>query len=62
MSDETLLEQRSAEWIAARVGKATASRFKDILTTIRNGEAAARRNYRAELVAERLTGMPFERW
>lgn len=62
MSDESVIQQRSPEWFEARLGRATASRFKDILTTIRNGEAAARRNYRAELVAERLTGVPFERF
>lgn len=49
-------DQRTEEWFDARLGKATASRFKDVMTTIRSGEAAARKNYRAELVAERLTG------
>jgi hypothetical protein len=52
------MQQRSDEWFAARCGKATASRFRDILATIKSGEAADRRNYRAALVCERLTGKP----
>lgn len=50
--------QGSPEWLAARVGRATASRFSSVLAKIRNGEAAERRNYRMELVVERLTGLP----
>lgn len=49
-------EQGSPEWHAARCGIATASGFADVLATIKTGEAAARRNYRAKLVVERLTG------
>lgn len=50
-------EQRSLEWFAQRRGKVTASRIGDILATIRNGNwAAARKNYAAQLVTERLTG------
>lgn len=52
------MEQRTPEWFAARAGKVTASRLADVLATIKSGEAAARINYRAELVAERLTGRP----
>lgn len=47
--------QGSEEWFAARLGKATASSFKKILAKIKTGEAAERRNYRAQLVGERLT-------
>lgn len=50
------MQQGTTEWLAARAGKATASRFRDILAKIKTGEAADRRNYRAELVCERLTG------
>lgn len=50
--------QRSPEWYEARLGKATASRFADILAKTRTGEGAGRKNYRAELVIERLTGLP----
>jgi hypothetical protein len=50
--------QGTAEWLAARVGRVTASRAKDVLATIKTGEAAARRDYRIQLVCERLTGQP----
>lgn len=50
------IEQRTDEWFAVRLGKATASRFGDILASVRYGEAAARKNYRTQLVLERLTG------
>ena len=48
--------QGSPEWFAQRLGKVTASRLTDVLAKIKSGEAASRANYRAELVAERLTG------
>ena len=51
-------EQRSPEWFAARAGKVTASRIADVLAKIKSGEAAARRNYKAQLVAEIISGMP----
>ena len=55
------MEQRSEAWFAARLGKATASNFTDVLAKLKNGgEAAGRRNYRARLVVERLTGKPLE--
>lgn len=48
--------QGSPEWFAQRLGKVTASRLVDVLAKVKSGEAAARANYRAELVAKRLTG------
>jgi putative phage-type endonuclease len=52
-------EQNSAEWISARRGRITASRMCDTMARLkRGGEAARRRDYRAELIAERLTGRP----
>lgn len=48
--------QGSPEWFAQRLGKVTASRLVDVLAKVKAGEAAGRANYRAELVAERLTG------
>jgi putative phage-type endonuclease len=50
--------QGSAEWLQARCGRITASRMADVLATLKRkeGEAAVRANYKAELVAERLTG------
>lgn len=59
-ADPFYLEQGSEEWLQARVGRATASRFSDVMASIRSGEAASRKNYRAELVVERLTGQPVE--
>jgi hypothetical protein len=55
-----LLVQGTEEWRLARAGLATASRFGDIMATVKTGEAAARRNYRTDLVVERLTGKPLE--
>lgn len=52
--------QGSAEWHALRLGKVTASRVSDVLAEIKSGEAASRANYRAELIAERLTGVAAE--
>jgi len=52
--------QRSPEWFQARLGRVTGSRAADVLATIKVGEAAARRDYRMELVAERLTGVTAE--
>ncbi len=52
------MEQRTPEWYAERLGKATASMIADATATIKTGEAASRINYRAQLVAERLTGLP----
>lgn len=51
-----MFEQGSPEWFAARSGKVTASRVVDVLATIKTGESASRKNYRADLVVERLTG------
>lgn len=45
-------------WLQDRAGRATGSRASDILATIKSGEAAARRDYRLELVVERMTGAP----
>lgn len=49
-------EQRSPEWFQARLGRLTGSRAGDMLAAIKSGEAAARRDYRMQLVCERLTG------
>lgn len=51
-----MIEQGTPEWHAMRLGKVTASRLADVLAKIKSGESASRANYRAELVAERLTG------
>lgn len=48
--------QGSEEWIAARLGRVTASRVSDVIAKTKSGYSASRANYCAELVAERLTG------
>ena len=50
------MEQRTEEWFQARLGKVTASRVADVLAKIKTGESASRRNYKIQLVSERLTG------
>jgi putative phage-type endonuclease len=51
-----MIEQRTEEWFTERLGKVTASRISDVLAKIKTGEASARREYRMELVIDRLTG------
>lgn len=55
-----MVEQGSPEWLAMRLGKLTASRMADVLATTKTGPSASRKNYLAQLVAERLTGLPAE--
>lgn len=55
--------QRSAEWFAARTGRLTGSRACDAIDFLKSGskaESAKRRDYRYQLIAERLTGLPQE--
>lgn len=54
------MEQGSAEWIAAKCGWVGASRVADIIAKTKSGWGASRANYMAQLVAERLTGVPLE--
>ncbi len=54
------MDQGSAEWFAARLGKVTASKIAGMMATTKSGPAASRTNYAAQLVAERLTGTPAE--
>jgi len=55
-------EQGTPEWTAARCGKVTASNIADVLSRDRSGkgEGAMRRNYKARLVCEILTGISQE--
>lgn len=56
-----ICEQRSDDWKQIRIGKVTASRMNDLLSILRGGgEAAGRRNLRAQMVVERLTGVSAE--
>lgn len=52
----TEIIQGSPEWHAVRLGKVTASRIADVCARTKTGFGASRKNYMAELVAERLTG------
>lgn len=54
--------QGSAEWLAVRAGKVTASRVADVVAKTKSGWGASRANYMAELIAERLTGETAERF
>jgi len=56
---ETII-QGSDEWFNVRLGKVTASRVADVMATVKTGEATSRRNYRIQLVCERLTGLKEE--
>ncbi len=54
--------QGSAEWALARAGRVTASRIVDVLSRSRDrkSEGSTRADYKAQLVAEILTGRPQE--
>ncbi|MDT3718476.1 lambda-exonuclease family protein [Pseudomonas oryzihabitans] len=53
------MEQRSDEWFAARLGKVTASKVKDVMAKGRgSAPSATRANYMMMLLCERLTGVP----
>lgn len=54
------IEQGTQEWHQLRLGKVTASRISDVLAKVKSGESASRRNYKMELVVERLTGLKTE--
>ncbi len=51
-----MILQSDPLWATARIGLVTASRISDVLARTKTGWGAARANYAAELVAERLTG------
>ena len=55
-----MIEQGSVEWHLSRLGKVTASRVSDVISKGKSGESASRRNYRTELLVQRLTGQPGE--
>lgn len=55
-------EQGTPEWHAARAGKVTASRMSDVLSRARDrkSEGTTRRKYKAQIIAEILTGLSQE--
>lgn len=59
--EPTLQTSEEREWRDKRLGKATSSEFGRVIARIKSGEEAAmRRNYRAELVIERITGQEMQ--
>ena len=52
------MEQRTQEWHNSRCGRVTASRVRDVVAKTKTGVSASRKNYMAQLVVERLTGLP----
>jgi hypothetical protein len=57
--------QGSEDWRLTRAGSVTGSRVLDCMAYLKTGankgkETKARQNYRLQLVAERLTGIPYE--
>jgi putative phage-type endonuclease len=55
-----MIVQGSREWFALKAGKVSASCIGDMLSRTKSGWGATRLNYRAKLVAERLTGITEE--
>lgn len=51
-------DQRTDGWLSERTGKVTASAVYKVMAKTKTGYGADRANYLAELVTERLTGMP----
>lgn len=57
----TEIEQGTEEWRQVRLGKVTASKMADVMAKGRGSAPSATRiNYRAQIVVERLTGVPTE--
>ena len=54
------MQQGSEEWRQARLGCVTASRVADVIARTKTDWGASRKNYAAELIVERLTGVPTE--
>lgn len=52
------VQQGTAEWLVMRTGCVTASRMGDVMAKLKtkNTEAAARKDYKAEIICEMLTG------
>ena len=54
-------DQRTDEWLQARAGKVTASRFKDVISRTAKGlPTADRTRYLWQIVTERLTDQPVQ--
>jgi hypothetical protein len=56
-------EQNTAEWFQAKCGKVGASSVNRALSMLKSGKSSAdRENYKAEMIAEILTGLPTEHY
>ena len=51
-----MIAQGSPEWFAQRCGSVTASMMSHVLAVGKGGEAITRKNYRLQIVAERMSG------
>ncbi len=51
-------DQRTEGWLSERTGRVTASAVYKVMAKTKTGYGADRANYLAELVTERLTGLP----
>ena len=57
MAEILTMQQRSAEWFQARLGRVTASKFSEVMAKGRGSSPSARRQtYLNHLVAERISG------
>jgi putative phage-type endonuclease len=56
---ESEIPQTTDQWKLDRLGKATASRISDVTAKTKTGWGASRANYMAQIIAERLTGVPY---
>ncbi len=52
--------QRTDQWFSERAGRVTASAIYKVMARTKTGYGADRANYHAQLVTERLTGLPAE--
>lgn len=59
-TDLAALDQRSEEWLQARVGSLGASVVHEVVARTKSGYSASRANRMASLIVERLTGRPQE--
>jgi putative phage-type endonuclease len=57
------IQQQTAEWLQMRIGAVTASRVADVMKRLKNGgEPQCRKDYKAELLCERLTNRKAEHY
>ena len=58
------VEQGTAEWLVMRIGCVTASRMNDVMAKLKkkDAEAQARKDYKAEIICEMLTGRAAEHY